>query len=259
MIYPFPAWCLPAETPVLGNDEVHVWRAALEQPASRVRRLFHTLSAGEQTRADRFFFKRDRDHFIVARGVLRILLGRYLDRDPGRLRFCYSSHGKPALARECGRDGLRFNLSHSHGLALFAIAWGRILGIDLERIRPDMANDQIAEQFFSPREIAMLRALPKNMETEAFFTCWTRKEAYIKARGEGLSLPLDEFDVSLAPGKPAELLGTRGHPNEVSRWSLQELVPGPGYVAALAVEGPVGQLKCWQLPDWCLVTGPEAG
>jgi 4'-phosphopantetheinyl transferase len=123
------------------------------------------------------------------------------------------------------------------------------VGIDLEYIRSDLAVEQIAERFFSRREIATLRALPIDLRTYAFFLCWTRKEAYIKARGEGLSLPLDQFDVSLIPGEPAALLNTQRDLYEVSRWSLQELTPAPGYAAALAVEGHGWHLACWQWPD----------
>jgi 4'-phosphopantetheinyl transferase len=123
------------------------------------------------------------------------------------------------------------------------------VGIDLERIRFDLAVVEIAERFFSRRELAMLRALPTELQREAFYRCWTRKEAYIKARGEGLSLPLDQFDVSLAPGEPAAILGTQHDPSEASRWSLRELTPAPGYFAALAVEGHDWGLACWQKPD----------
>jgi 4'-phosphopantetheinyl transferase len=123
------------------------------------------------------------------------------------------------------------------------------VGIDLERIRLDLAVAEIAERFFSRREVAMLRALSTDVQQQAFFRCWTRKEAYIKARGEGLSLPLDQFDVSLAPGEPAAVLGTQPDPSEASRWSLQELTPAPGYAAALAVKGHSWRLTCWQWPD----------
>jgi 4'-phosphopantetheinyl transferase len=123
------------------------------------------------------------------------------------------------------------------------------VGIDIERIRSDLEVGEIADRFFSRREVAMLQTLPTEEQRQAFFRCWTRKEAYIKARGEGLSLPLDEFDVSLAPGEPAAILGTRPDSSEASRWSLQELAPAPGYVAALAVEGHGWRLACWQWPD----------
>jgi 4'-phosphopantetheinyl transferase len=230
----------------LRGDEVHVWRARLDGPSARTRELLSALSPDERERAWRFHFTKDRDHFVVARGLLRSILGLYLGREPGQLRFGYGPHGKPYLIGENDQDGLRFNLSHSHGLALLVVARARQVGVDVERVRPDIAGDGIAERFFSPQEVARLRALPAALQAEAFFNCWTRKEAYIKARGEGLSLPLDQFDVSLAPGEPAALLATRIDAEEASRWSLMALAPGPGFAAALAAEGSGWRLKCWQ-------------
>ena len=244
-----PPWRSPPESLALDCDEVHAWRATLDQPPSQVQSLLLNLATDEQTRAERFHFARDRARFIVARGVLRAILGRYLNREPACLPFCYGSHGKPALAGQSDRGAIRFNASHSHGVALFAVTRGREVGIDIERIRFDLAVAEIANRFFSRREIAMLRALPAASQHQAFFRCWTRKEAYIKARGEGLSMPLDQFEVSLAPGAPAAMLGTQGDPSEASRWSLQELTPAPGYAAALAVEGHGWHLNCWQWPD----------
>lgn len=246
---PVPPWRLPPEPFILGSDEVHVWRATLDQPTSQIECFQHTLAADEQARAERFYFQRDREHFIVARGVLRALLGFYLNKAPECLSFRYSSHGKPALAGASGGDTVRFNLSHSHGVALYAITRGREVGIDLEYIRSDLDIAPIAERFFSRREIATLQTLPPERQRQAFFLCWTRKEAYIKAKGEGLSLPLDQFDVSLIPGEPATLLSTQSDPDEVFRWSLQELSPTPGYAAALAVEGHGFPLTCWQWSD----------
>lgn len=246
------AWSVSPESITLGSDEVHVWRAALNLRLSSVETLRQTLADDEQTRAKRFHFDVDRNHFVVARGLLRVLLGRYLEAEPSKLRFCYSQYGKPALVSEFDakeEQGLRFNVSHSDGLALYAVTRGREIGIDLERLRPNFANERIAEQFFSPGEVAVLRRLPANMQQAAFFNCWTRKEAYIKARGEGLSHPLDQFDVSLIPGEPATLLSTRGDPEEVDRWSLQELAPQRGYVASIAVEGRSWRLKCWEWPE----------
>lgn len=245
---PVPPWRPPPETLVLGCDEVHVWRADLHQAPPQVQGFLNSLAADEQARAERFHFERDREHFIVARGVLRAILGCYMNRAPERLSFCYGSHGKPALAGESDGDAIRFSVSHSHGVALYAATRGREVGIDLERIRFDLAVAEIAERFFSRREAAMLRTLPTEAQREAFFRCWTRKEAYVKARGEGLSLPLDQFDLSLAPGEPDEVLGAQRDPSEGSRWSLQELTPAPGYVAALAVEAHGWRLACWQWP-----------
>ena len=170
------------------------------------------------------------------------------DQDPQYLRFTYGPRGKPALATDMGAVSLRFNVSHSHGLALYAMTRGRELGVDVERIRPEIVQEQVAERFFSPREVTTLRALPVPLQATAFFACWTRKEAYIKATGEGLALPLDQFDVSLAPGEPAALLRTAWDPQEAPRWTMQDLDPAPGYRAAVAVAGHDWRLTCWDGP-----------
>ena len=153
------------------------------------------------------------------------------------------------MVSESDADAIRFNLSHSHGKALYAVSRGREIGVDLEFIRGDLEAEQIAERFFSHSEIETLRALPLSLRKHAFFLCWTRKEAYIKARGEGLSLPLDQFDVSLIPGEPAALLSTQSDSDEALRWSLRNLTPASGYAAALATEGRDWTLSCWQWPQ----------
>jgi len=229
---------------LLGDNEVHVWRASLELPAPRVQALQHDLSEEELERAERFHFQRHRNHFIVARGLLRTILGRYLKTEPRRLRFHYGPKGKPELAGKAGQRALHFNVSHSHELALYAITHGREIGVDVERIRPDVASEKIAERFFSPREAGTLRELPAEVRQEAFYTCWTRKEAYLKAIGEGITLRLDQFEVSVTPGEPAILLNINGDPKEASYWSLKELDPGPGFVGALAVKGHGWDLRC---------------
>jgi 4'-phosphopantetheinyl transferase len=228
---------------MLAGDDVHVWRASLDQTPSRIESFLQNLAADERARAGRFHFERDRDHFIVARGVLREILGCYLNREPQRLSFCYNPYGKPALAGETDTGAIRFNVSHSHGLALFAVARGPEVGIDVERVRRNLAVADIAERFFSRREAAMLRHIPAEEQHQAFFRLWTRKEAYLKARGEGLSLLSDQLDVSPAPGE-AEAVGSAGR--DLSRWSLQDLVPAPGYAAALAVAGRGWRVSCLQ-------------
>jgi 4'-phosphopantetheinyl transferase len=245
-----PPWRSPPDSLKLETDEVHVWRASLNCTEAQVEILKHTLSADELKRARRYHFQKDREHFIVARGLLRTILGRYLDEEPSQLRFRYGPHGKPALSRVFGKETLSFNLSHSHGLALFAVSRGRELGIDLEYIQAHLADDQIAERFFSPREVELLRGLPKDVQREAFFIFWTRKESFIKATGKGLSLPLNQFEVSLVPGKPIVLLSTNGDHQKTSRWSLQPLAAGSGYAAALCVEGHDWRLKGWQWSEW---------
>ena len=191
------------------------------------------LIEDERIRAERFNFRRDRKRFIVGRGVLRMILGRYLHIEPNRVQFSYGPHGKPYLAD--GDGALQFNLARSHELALYAFTRGREIGVDIEYFRALTDAEQIADSFFSPRENAILQALPASQRQQAFYNCWTRKEAYIKAIGKGLAQPLDQFDVSLAPGESTRLLKVEGSPEEGSRWSLYSLTPVAGYVAAVAV------------------------
>jgi 4'-phosphopantetheinyl transferase len=238
-------WPAAPERPLVAGGEVHVWRAELNPDAPALRELWGTLSADERARAGRFHFQRDRDHFVAARGRLRDILSRYLGTPPDGLRFSYDGYGKPSLVGAVGGGPLRFNVSHSQGVALYAVTKGREVGVDVEFVREDFAGLEIAEHFFSRREVEALRAVAPGERASAFFDCWTRKEAYIKARGEGLSHPLHLFTVSLAPGRPAALLCTEDDPQEAARWSLVALFPGAGYRAALAVRGEVSSLSCW--------------
>jgi 4'-phosphopantetheinyl transferase len=241
-----PIWGVPPVTMELGNNEVHVWRVPLDEIVAQTDSYLHALAADERARAERLYFQRDRDRFIAAHGALRAILGFYLNRAPECVSFDYGSHGKPALAWESGGDTIRFNMSHSRGGALYAVARAREVGIDVEFIHRNLEVEQIADRFFSRRETATLRALPTDSRKYAFFLCWTRKEAYIKARGEGLSMPLDQFDVSLIPGEPAGLLNTQPDSDDAVRWSMQDLNLAGGYVAALAVEGRGWSLSRWQ-------------
>jgi 4'-phosphopantetheinyl transferase len=228
----------PAGRWSLAEDEVHVWRTALDRSDSSLRRLARVLSPDERARADRFVIERVRRRFVACRGALRMILGRYTGQAPERLRFLYGDYGKPVLAPSAGIADLHFNVSHSEELALVAVARGREIGVDVERLRPLPGAERIAERFFSAPERTAIQALPAERKLEAFFTCWTRKEAYIKALGDGLGHPLDEFAVSLVPGEPARLwsVGDTGSGEEAS-WSLEALLPTPGYVAALAGRG----------------------
>jgi 4'-phosphopantetheinyl transferase len=243
-------WREPTANLTLDADEVHVWRAALEQTPGRLERLGGTLVPEESERAARFHFARDRRRYIAGRGLLRDILSRYLNLPPDSLRFRYTPYGKPYLVEECGGGWLRFNVSHAGELALYALSRGRELGVDVEQIRTDIEHTEIASQFFSRQEVASLLALPEHLRQDAFFLCWTRKEAYVKGVGEGLSLPLHSFDVSLTPGEPASLLAVRGDAREATRWTLRALEPGAGYCAALVAEGDGWQLKCWQWDDF---------
>lgn len=249
MSAPAQDWGTPPPAPALAGDVVHVWAAPLDPPDGTMRRHQALLAPDERARADRFRFERDRRRFTVARGVLRTLLGRYLGTDPRGIAFRYESHGKPVLADALAPSGIRFNVSHSGEMALYAFARGRELGVDVEEVRRMEDGLDIAERFFSEAEVAAFRALPEGIRDDAFFNCWTRKEAYIKAVGEGLSFPLHVFDVSLAPGEPARLLASRD-PQQAERWSLRGLPdPAPGYRAAIVVEGEGWDLACWRWDD----------
>ena len=163
------------------------------------------LDERELARAGRFRFERDRKRFAFFRAAIRLILGRYVGRPPRELRFAYSPEGKPSLAGRPADDFLEFNLAHSEDVALLAVGRGRRIGVDLERIRDERDTDEIAERFFSRDEVRALRALAPDQRRKAFFSCWTRKEAYVKARGDGLSMPLSSFSMSLAPREAAEL------------------------------------------------------
>jgi 4'-phosphopantetheinyl transferase len=231
-------WLASPERLGLPERAIHIWRASLDQPETAMQRLRATISADEQARATQFRFERDRQRFIAARGILRRLLGSYLDADPRSLRFTYNAYGKPALVqRSHAQPALRFNLAHSQSLALFAFALDREVGIDVEYMKPDIDCEQVARHSFSTNEQAVLLALPPEERIQSFYRCWTRKEAYIKARGLGVSLPLDSFDVSLKPGEPAAVLASREDQGETARWTLCDIAPGEGYAGALATEG----------------------
>jgi 4'-phosphopantetheinyl transferase len=238
-------WLAPPESLDLQGNEVHVWRAVLDQPHDYVQSLMQILADDEAERAEKFYFPRDRTRFTVTRATLRMILGRYLSCEPSELGFSYSQYGKPALAGEFAQAGLTFNLAHSAGMALYALARDQEIGVDVEHMRA-MEYEQVSERFFSPHEVQALRSLPPEARQEAFFRCWTRKEAYLKARGMGLSLALDMFDVSLAPGEPPALLDIREEGQEPSCWSLYDLSFDPGYAAALAIKGHPSSVCCWQ-------------
>lgn len=242
-VSPPAAWLRPPTRPSLEPLAVHIWRVPLDElPRVELNALLSTLSADERQRAERFHFERHREQFIVARGTLRAVLGRYLATPPTALRFRYGDHGKPSLAWPT--TDLRFNISHSHELALIAVAYGQELGVDVEHCAPMRDQEGVARQVFAPDELEALAQLPPALRMRGFFNAWTRKEALIKARGEGLSLPLKEFAVTLVPGEPARLLRSVD-PTDLQRWSLHALEPGRGYAAALAIACHGPRLACF--------------
>jgi 4'-phosphopantetheinyl transferase len=241
-------WKQPPQDLMLYPHEVHVWRASLAITEEQQQTLLHLLTPEEQDRANRFHFAHHRRRWIAARSTLRRLLGHYTHSDPHAIAFELNTYGKPFLASPQTTPLLQFNISHSDELALYAFAYERLLGIDIEHMRDNIEYEDLARHSFSPAEQAVLHALPPEQKKRAFFQCWSRKEAYIKARGMGLSLPLHTFDVTLHPEEPARLLASREDPHEVERWSMVALDTGQDNASALVVEqqDTDWQLACWQ-------------
>jgi len=228
--------------PLLETDEVHIWHGVIDLPDSRIQVLEKALTPDECARAAGFRFKTNRDRFVAARGLLRAILARYLGTLPGQLRFRYGPYGKPVLDGEIGRN-IRFNLSHANGLALYAVGRDRELGIDLEEVRPHSLDQTIAERYFSEQENAKFGVLSVHGGPEPFFRYWTRKEAYLKAHGEGLSGFPRRPDFSLEGGDPLPLGTTEETHQRGAQWLLRDLDPAPGYVAAIAIEGLHSRLR----------------
>lgn len=222
-----------------GSDEIHLWRTALAAVPDRP----ETLSPDERERADRFHFERDRGAFRAGRAWLRSVLAGYLGIAPAAIAFGYGPHGKPHLA---DFPDLRFNLAHSGGWAALAVATGREVGIDIEAIRA--IAERVERLVFTPAEIAQLDRLPAAQRRTGFYNAWTRKEAYLKALGSGLAVPLQSFEVSLATDEPACLLAVAGAPDEAAQWQLAALDIGPGLAGTLASR-PGGWTARWVLPE----------
>ena len=229
------------------RSDIHIWRLDTTPAHAPVHALWPLLDEDEQARAARFRFENDRLRFVAAHGLVRCVLGWYLQEPPQRLRFAFGPRGKPAITAK-GASDICFNLSHAADVALLGLARRREIGIDIEVVRAGLAQEGIAERFFAPAEVAELRSLPVTEQDEAFFACWTRKEAYVKARGDGLAMALSEFQVSLAPGNPPRLTVGYGSTQRPQRWSLYDLGLRPTYCAALVVEGNKSAL-CWYTPE----------
>jgi 4'-phosphopantetheinyl transferase len=213
-------------------------------PQPSLERIRACLSPDELARVARFRFEKNRRRYVASQGALRDLLGRYLRCEASSIRFDYGPAGKPSLT---GGHPVQFNLSHSDEMALYAIALDREVGVDVELVRPRPMMEQVARRFFAAPEVAALLAQPEAERLQAFYRCWTRKEAYIKAKGLGLRIPLGSFEVSLRPGEPAALVWVRDDPEETARWSMASLDPGNGYIGAVVVQGSGWNLRFW---DW---------
>jgi 4'-phosphopantetheinyl transferase len=221
----------------IGDGTVRIWLADLDRPPLPAEHLERHLSSDERARAARFRFDVHRRRFATGRGLLRELLGRLLGAAPASLSFAYGAKGKPSLPG----SGLGFNLSHSQNAALLGVCRGRELGVDIEHMRRLDDAAGLVERFFAPREREIYAGLPGPERLAGFYTGWTRKEAYVKARGDGLSLPTTAFEVEMAPGSRARLLRFEEEPDEVGRWTLAGLEPADGFLGAVAVEAPSGE------------------
>lgn len=230
----------------LRDGDVHVWVGELDKTVSELYRFIHPLSSDERMRAERFHFEKDRNRFIVRHGILRMILGHYLDLDANRLRFHHGENGKPVLNETPGIVDIKFNLSHSNGVALFAFARHSDIGVDIEYIRDISEMDLLAERYFSITENDVFRSIPKNQRKEAFFKCWTCKEAFVKALGDGLSWSLGKFDVSMVPGESGKLLRIKDDSKEASQWFIQTFNPTPDYVGSIAVRSRIPKIRCWK-------------
>lgn len=230
----------------LKDGEIDVWRVDLDRDPDSVCSLFKTLSRDEQQRAGRFHFAKDRGQFVIARGSLRKIIGGYLALEPDRIDFSYNAFGKPFLELEETR--LRFNVSHSRGFALVAVASGREVGIDIEFVDDDLDVLTVAHSVFSQTEISILEKLPSALRPLAFFKGWTRKEAYLKALGKGFSERSGQLSGTVIPDEPNIPLGTTDGQN-VRDWSLVSLPYERDYMAALAVESRIGTIRYWQLTE----------
>lgn len=246
------AWLPAAVPPSLGPLDVHVWRVDLDAGVPAGLALAPRLPEEERRRAERYHFARDRERFLAGRAALRGILAGYLGGAPESVALGRGPLGKPCLLG--ARGGLEFNLAHAQACALLAVARGRRVGVDVESLRLGERSLDVARRFFAPAEVARLVATAEDARAPTFVRCWTRKEAYVKARGDGLSLPLQQFQVPLAPAATRALMASVEGPEEVARWTLREITPAPPYLGALVIEGPIGALA---LLDWRHPTHPD--
>jgi 4'-phosphopantetheinyl transferase len=241
------SWPLPSRHSELAAGEVHLWRICLETDSEAIHAGRAILSADEIVRADSFRFERDRRRFTMARAAMRRILAQYIGQEAQSLIFEYGSRGKPSLGSGADAKGVSFNLSHSHELSLLGVTGNLRLGVDIEFIGEKIAGDDIARRFFAVDELDYLAQLPEEQRTCAFFDLWTRKEAYIKALAEGLSVELNSF--SMLPCKDAAVLSfSEGNPAQEKHWSAYAIRAGPAYRAALVVEGVAHKIVAAQWP-----------
>ena len=239
-------WHQPPPHMTLASQEIHVWKVPLRPPEIWLKKLKNLLNGEERERAERYKAPARQEAFVTTRGMLRYILGWYLDTKPEHLKFDMGSHGKPYLVEPPTSPGISFNLAHSADLALLAITHDRQVGIDIEHHRQILDYAGMVKRICSPAEQSFLMKIPHESQLTAFLSCWTRKEAYTKAIGKGITFPLNTITVSLTRELPVKLLHVEGHADEPSRWTMCELFPGAGYSAALVGEGQSWTPICWE-------------
>lgn len=234
---------------LLTHGVVHVWRLALDEISGEMGGMIELMPNDERKRADRYVATRDRRRFAAGRVALRLILGNYASCSPAMLQFGYGGAGKPSLQHPPHAQSIQFNLSHSGGYGLLAVAWQQRVGVDVELLRSIPDATEISAGYFSRREERELAQLPESLQSVGFLNCWTRKEAFLKAVGCGFSLSLDSFDVSLIPNSPAKFYEIRTSGESVDKWCITSVPVGDNAVAALVVESPLDGLLC---SDWTL-------
>ena len=240
-------WKKPPKLLSIETDQVHIWRIWLDPQQLDYTKFSHLLSEDEANKANRYHFEADRIRYTVMRATVRIILGNYLGVAPGDLLIAYSLYGKPYLSNARMHKDISFNISHAGDLGLLAVAISRLIGVDLELVRQVTLMESIARRFFAPEEVEQLLSLPASLQAKAFFTCWTRKEAFVKAQGEGLSIPFNQFTVSFYPDDTPQIINIRNDPGMLGSWSMFHLNPGENYVGTLVVEGKAPDVMGW---DW---------
>ena len=240
-------WLSPPEHLSFLPNTVDVWRRIVDCSKTSLQDLWSILSQDERDRALRFKFSHHRDRYIAARGILRRTLGTYLLVEPQTLSFSLGPRGKPYLDNQ-NAVFCKFNVAHSHDLALYAISQDQEVGIDVESHRKNIDYQRMIPRILTENEASQFWALPRGDQQNAFFSCWTKKEAYLKARGSGLGFPLKHITVGIPTNQATELLQVQGDSAEAARWSLKELLPGPGYSAAVVAAGSEWDVRCWEYP-----------
>ncbi|WP_299767290.1 4'-phosphopantetheinyl transferase superfamily protein [uncultured Dokdonia sp.] len=226
----------------LPSDQLHLWSVCKNMHEDRISTYWDILNATERERALKFRFQKDRSCFIIARGVLRMLLGNYLGIAPAHIEFQFGPNGKPYVIHS---NDIKFNISHSGDTIILGFIKKHRIGVDVEYTKREVDVKKIAEHFFSEEEVRSLFALDQDYHTQAFYNCWTRKEAFIKAVGSGLAFPLDQFVVSLESTKEATLIDTKWDKEEKEKWMLHAIEPRKDYIGAVSVKGNVAGITSW--------------